>query len=335
VKIHQVAEELGVRYVLEGSVEVSKDRIRVTAQLIDAIAGTHLWVEQFDRPLRNVFQVRDEVTQKIVASLAGKLNKEEMARALLRHPNRLDAYSLVWQASQLRSHATPADNTKSRGLCEKAIALDPNYARAYAGLAWSHLLDFTYFRMAKPQESYQKALDMALRAVALDSSLGTARTALGHTLLYGRKHRQALAQYDEALKANPNDADLLAMSAEVYVWMGQPEKAIQRVRQAVRLNPSYSNWYLWQLGFAQYFARDYEGAIETLSKMSPMGEARRWLAASLAQLGRMEEARAEAEKFLKDNPSFSASDWASRSLFLHEKDRQHAVEGYIKAGLPR
>jgi tetratricopeptide (TPR) repeat protein len=230
---------------------------------------------------------------------------------------------------------TSSDNAKARDLFEKAIVLDSNYAEAYAFLAWTHLMDFRYFRPAKPQESYQEALDLASKAVALDPSLGTGRSVLGHTLLYGRRHRQALAQYEEGLKANPNDAGILAISAEVYVWMGQPEEAIQRIKQAIRLNPYHPNWYLWQLGFAQYFARDYEGVVETLRQMSPMGEARKVLAASLAYLGRMEEARAEAEKFLKDNPSFSASGWASRAPFLHEKDRQHAVEGFIKAGLPR
>ena len=106
-------------------------------------------------------------------------------------------------------------------------------------------------------------------------------------------------------------------------------------KEAMCLNSYHPNWYWWELGWAQYVAHDYEGAIETLRQMSPMGEARPYLAASLAQLGRMEEARAEAEKYLKDNPSFSASNWASTHPFLHDKDRQHAVEGFIKAGLPR
>ena len=126
---------------------------------------------------------------------------------------------------------------------------------------------------------------------------------LGNALLWGRKHDQALAQFEEGLKANPNDADLLAYSAEVYVWMGQPEEAIQRIKQAMRLNPYYPNWYLFIIGLGPIScARDYEGAVETLRQMSPIGVARRILAASLAYLGRMEEARAEAEKFLKDEP---------------------------------
>jgi adenylate cyclase len=335
VKVQQAAQELGVRYVLEGSVEISKDRIRVTSQLIDAIAGTHLWVEQFDRPLRDVFQVRDEVTRKIVGSLAGKLGQAEMARVSLKHPDSLDAYGLYWRGLEIFWRFNPTDNAKARELFEKAVILDPNYALAYAQLAETHLHDFRFYRPPRPQESYQKALDLASKAVALDPSLGLGRMMLGHTLLYGRKHHQALAQFEEGRKANPNDADLLAFSAEVIMFMGQPEEAIQLMKQAMRLNPYHPNWYVWFLGAAQYYARDYEGAVETLRQMSPMGQARRILAACLAYLGRMEEAHVEAERFLKDNPTFSASDWGSQAPWLHEKDRQHAVEGYIKAGLPR
>jgi len=322
--------------VLEGSVQISKDRIRATAQLIDTIAGTHLWVERYDRPLTDVFQVQDEVTGKIVGSLAGKLYQAEIARALLKHPDSLDAYDLVSRAVELQLRFTPSDSSKARELLQKAIALDPNYARAYAVLAWNYLHEFRYYQPARPQESYQKALDLASKAVALDPSLGWARGALGETLLWGRRHHQALAQFEEGRKANPNDADLLTLSASAYAYMGRPKEAINLVKQAMRLNPHHPNWYWWTLGWAQYLARDYEGAIGTLRQMSPMGEARGLLAASLAQLGRMEEAHAEAEKYLKDNPAgYSASDWASFAPFLHDKDRQHWVEGAMKAGLPR
>jgi len=336
VKVQQVAQELGVRYVLEGSVQISGDRIRVTAQLIDAIAGTHLWVERFDRALTDVFQVQDEVTRKLVASLVGKLDQTEMARASLKHPESLDAYSLYWRGYELYMRFTPRDNAKARELFEKAIALDPHFATAYAFLAATHYMDWqSGFLQGRPKESYQKALDLASRAVALDPRDPWARFALGHVLLFGKKYEEAMTQYEEGLKANPNSADLLAESAEPYIFGGQPQEGIRRVKEAMRLNPYYPNWYVWFVGVGQYFARDYEGAIATLRKMSPMGEARRILAACLAYLGRMEEARAEAERYSKDHPSFSASYWGSTHPFLHDKDRRHAVEGFIKAGLPR
>ena len=336
VKVQQVAEDLGVRYVLEGSVEVSKDRIRVTAQLIDATTATHVWVERYDRPLADLFRVRDEVTRKLVNSLVGKLDRAEMEKALLRHPDSLDAYGVFLRGYELFYRLTATDNAGARELFEKAVALDRNYAGAYAFLALTHLHDWQYgWLPGKPKESYQKGLDLAYQAVALDPRECWARIALGQFLLYGRKHHQAMAQYEEALKANPNSADLLVFFAEVYCFMGQPEEDIPRVKEAMRLNPYYPNWYLWNLGWAQYLARDYEGSVETFRQMSPMGAGRRILAASLAQLGRMEEARAEAEKFLKEDPSFSASYWGSTQPHLHDQDRQHLVEGYIKAGLPR
>ena len=336
VKVQQVAEELGVRYVLEGSMEISKERIRVTAQLIDAIAGHHLWAERYDRPLKYFFQVRDEVTGKLVSSLWGKLDQAEIAAALLKHQDSLDANSLFWRANQIARRVTPRDNAKARELFEKCIELYPDYARCYRMLALTHHLDWQFgWVPGRPQESYQKALKFANKAVAMDPRDSLARARLGTILLYGRKYQEADAQFKEGFKANPNDTFLLLFWSELDVFIGQPEDGVKRVHEAMRLNPFYQNYYLWMLGWAQYNARDYEGAVETLRKMSPMiGVARRILAASLAYLGRMEEARAEAEKFLKENPSFSASYWAATQAYLHEKDRQHAVQGYIMAGLP-
>jgi adenylate cyclase len=337
VKVQQVAQELGVRYVLEGSVEISKDRIRVTTQLIDAIAGTHLWVERYDRPLSDVFQVRDEVARKIVASLVGRLEQAEMAKASLKHPESLDVYGLFWRGVQTFRLYTPDDNAKARGLLEKTVALDPTYMAAYAFLAWTHYHDwsFGWVPPAKCKESYQKALDLAYKAVTLDPRSGLAHGSLGYFLLNGGRFDEAAAQFEEALKANPNDADIIVFSAEFYNYAGRPQEAIKRVKEPMRLNPYHPTYYWWELGFSQYVARDYKGAVETLRQMSPLGEARTFLAASLAQLGRMEEARAEAEKYLKGNPSFSATYAVSTMPFLHEKDRQHAIDGYIKAGLPR
>ncbi len=333
-KVQQVAEELGVRYVLEGSGQISGNRIRVTAQLIDATTGRHVWVERFDRELRDTFEVQDEVTRKLVGSLVGKLERATMAMALLKHPDSLDAYGLFLRGLELWWHFSPDDNTKSRALFEKAISLDPNYASAHAYLGLAHFADWEWFYPARPKESYKKALDLAYKAVALDPRDASARLALGWVLLYGNEHDQAIAQFEEGLKTNPNNADLLATSADLYHFIGQPEEAIRRAKEAMRLNPYYPGSYLWTAGTAQFVARDYEGAIKTLRKMSPVGEARRTVAACLAYLGRMDEARAEAERFLKDNPSFSVSYWSSTQPFRNDEDRQHAVQGYIKAGLP-
>jgi TolB-like protein/Tfp pilus assembly protein PilF len=334
VKVQQVAEELGVRYVLEGSVQVSGDRMRVTAQLIDATTGRHVWVERFDRGLKDAFDVQDEVTRKLVGSLVGKLDKATMAMASLKHPDSLDAYGLFLRGLELHWRYTPEDNAKSRTLFEKAISLDPNYARAYAYLAFTYEADWEWWSPARPEETYKKALDLAYKAVALDPKDADARFVLGRTLLMGNKHDQAIAQFEEGLKANPNHALLLSGFSEACTLNGQPEEGIKKAKEAIRLNPYDPVFQLWILAFGQYVARDYEGAIETLRKMSPLGEARRLVAACLAYLGRMDEARAEAERYLKDSPTFSASYWGSTQPFRHDEDRQHGVQGHIKAGLP-
>jgi len=262
--------------------------------------------------------------------------RAEMAKASVRHPENLDAYSLYWRGVEMHRHFTRSDNPKGREVFAKVIALDPNYARAYAAWAWTHYYDWqNRWIPGNPKESYQKGLDLAYKAVAPDPRDGWVRGTLANFLLYGNKHDEAVAQFEEALKANPNDADLLVFSSLVDLFGGRPKEALQRIKEAMRPNPYHPNWYFSSLGAAQYGAHDYKGGIETLRKMSPIGVHRAMLAACLAQLGRMEEARLETEKFLKDNPSFSVSYWASAQPFLHDKDRQHAVEGFIKAGLPR
>ena len=334
VKVQQVAEELGVQYVLEGSIQISNDRIRVTAQLIDATTGRHIWVERFDRRLDEVFIVQDEVSRKLVGSLVGKLDRTKTEMALLKHPDNLDGYDLFLRGKKLYFSYDADTNAKSRELFEKAIKLNPNYADAYAMLANTHWAEWQWYNAQNPKDSYKKAYELARKAVALDPIGVWPRWTLGYVLLYDNKHDQAIAQFEEGLKVNPNSTELIAGSADPYVFNGQPEEAIKRVKEAMRLNPYYPGWYLFQLGIAQYVAQDYEGAIVTIRKMSPLAEPRRIVAASLAYLGRMDEARAEAERFLQDNPTFSTSKWSSAQPFRYEKDRQHAIQGYIMAGLP-
>ncbi len=249
VKVQQVAEELGVRYVLEGSMEISKDRIRVTAQLIDAIAGTHLWVERYDRPLTDVFQVRDEVTRKLVGSLAGKLDQAEMARASLQHPDSLDAYGLYWRALSYFC-VTPLLITPRPGRCLKKRLPWIRIMRLLRECWRGHIfmIGCTGGSRAKPKESYQKALESPTRRWPWIRATAWTRCSLGYFLLYGRKFDEAAAEFEEALKANPNDAHLIVHSAEFYSDVGQPEEAIRRIKEAMRLNPNYPNWYLWHFG---------------------------------------------------------------------------------------
>ena len=234
VKIQQVAEELGVRYVLEGSVQISENRLRVTAQLIDAITGRHVWVERFDRVLKDIFDVQDDLTKKLAGSLMGKLERATTAVALLEHPNSLDAYSLVLYGRDLIWKFTPDDNAKGRELFEKALSLDPNYACAYAWLSFSYFFEWQWYGAKNPKETYKRAFDFAHKAVALDPREAWARFALGMILLYDNKHEQAIAQFEEGMKANPNNADLLAGSADPYVFNGQPEEAVKKAKEGMR-----------------------------------------------------------------------------------------------------
>ena len=217
------------------------------------------------------------------------------------------------ESVELLLRLTPADNAKARELFEKAIALDPNYAPAYAQLALTHFSPIQVFPPGKPQESYQKALDLASKALALDPSLGDGHAVLGQPSLYSSKPEQALAQYQEGLKANPNDADLLTFSPKPTYGRAKPEEAIQRIKEAMRLNPYYPNWYLWFWAGGQFYAaHDYEGASRHSGRCLP------WV--KQADSGRFPRlpgtdggGPSRGGEVLKDNPHFSASYWGSTS----------------------
>jgi adenylate cyclase len=187
--------------------------------------------------------------------------RAEMAKASVRHPENLDAYSLYWRGVEMHRHFTRSDNPKGREVFAKVIALDPNYARAYAAWAWTHYYDWqNRWIRGNPKESYQKGLDLAYKAVAPDPRDGWVRGTLANFLLYGNKHHEAVAQFEEALRANPNDADLLVFSSAVDLFGGRPKEALQRIKEAMRLNPYHPNWYFVYLGHAQYQSHDYKGA---------------------------------------------------------------------------
>ena len=251
VPVKQVAEELGVRYVLEGSVQKAGSTVRVTAQLIDATTGRHLWAENYDRKLADVFAVRDEVTRTIIATMmgdTGELTRAEIERASRKDTESLAAYELVLRGLDIWLRFTPEANAEAASLFEKAIALDPAYARAYAVLAWVRLNEFRWNWSDSPERSIELALDLARKSVELDAADDWSQWALGVVYLYMRQHDEAMVAYERAIELNPNYADLLAHSGFLMVYVGRPEEAIARVTTAMRLNPYYPPWYLSTLG---------------------------------------------------------------------------------------
>ena len=330
----QVSEALGARYILQADVEPREQDVRVTTQLVDAISGENIWINQFDRKLDEVFVVQDDITKSVVTALPGRIKWTERKR--LRHTGTefLNAYEILAKAEELLFGFTPKGNKAGLKLAESAIQSDPYFARAYAMVSWAHFFDWQWYGVDKPQESLRLADEFARKAINIDPSEPEGYNALGYVLLYQGQHEASLAMLQKGLEANPNYADLIAGMADPLLFSGRPKEAVQWINRAMRLNPFHPNWYYFQKGIAHYVAKEYEEVIATIKQASPVGEARRLMAASYAYLGDMENAKIEAEKFLKDNPTFSVKYWVTTQPFLHEEDRRHAVKGLLLAGLP-
>ena len=330
----QAGRELGVRYLLEGSVRRSGSRVRITTQLIDAPADRHLWAERYDRELTDLFEVQDEVTRVIVAALAVQVEEAERSRVRRVETADLEAYGFLLRGQEHFFQYTREGNARAREMYEQAIARDPGYARAYAALSRTYNDDWRYAWSESPEASLDKALDLAKKSVALDDSDASGHSELGIVYLYRKDLDRAIAEFERASTLNPNNADIMAELADAMAYNGQPEEAVALIREAMRLNPHYPDWYLWHLADALYMLRRYEDAIAALQQMHNVAEGRRLLAASYAQLGRLDEARAQAQEVLKLHPNFSVARWAAVQPDRVPAQLEHFVEGLRKAGLP-
>ncbi len=337
VRVRDVSEELGAQYVLEGSVRKAGQRIRVTAQLIDAANDRHLWAERYDRDdLDDIFAVQDEVVGSIVYALgaqAGVIEKLARQRSIETSVTNQSAYDCYLQAREHFYRHRDAGFEEAESFYEKAIALDPGFARAYSALAWLHFQRFKTFLTASFESIEQKVLDLALHALRLDPDDYRAHWVLGSLYIHQGKHAQSLAEFDRALRINPNDANLLAFSSETLVYTGRAEEATDRCKRAILLNPN-ADWYWWQLGFSYFHLGRYEDALEALERMTSPDQARRVLAATYAHLGRLEEAHSAAEEFMKVVPNFSIKEWARTEPYTDPNELQRYVNGLRKAGLP-
>jgi TolB-like protein/class 3 adenylate cyclase len=327
--VRQIARDLGVRYLVEGSARRSAGRVRINVQLIDAIGGDHLWAERFDRSQEDFFVVQDEVTGKIVEALVGRL----MVPPARNRPANLEAYDLCVRGRALIGRS-PESGRESCLLLQQAITLDPRYAEAHRWLAVNRWAAWVHW--GEPMEPNRRmAVATAEEAVVLDPNDAGCRWVLGLVLAYERRWPESEAAFAAALELDPSHADAWAMLADMAVFSGQPTAAIEHAQRALRLNPHPAGWYYWELGLAQYAARQYDSAVVTLRKEATYRTvSRRILAASLAQLGRIDEARQEAALFMAGNPLFTISHWSSTQPFRDEGMREHFVDGYRKAGLP-
>ncbi len=336
VRVQQVAEELGVRYVLEGSVRRSTERVRVTAQLVDAMTGRHLWAERYDRELKDIFVVQDDITKQIVTAMQVKLTAGEQARMWAKGTNNLDAYLKSLQAGQYHIRLNREDNLLAQKLYEEAIVLDPNFAGAYVGLGFTHLAEIVFGSNESPEELVRKAFQLAQKALSLDDSLASAHQLLSAIYEKNGDNDKAISEGERAVALDPNGADVHAGLSRRLLSAGRYEEAIAMIKKAIRLNPIPPRWYFLRLGSAYILAERYEEAIEAFKRgIDPETESivgHLLLAAAYSLSGREEEARAEAAEVLRIDPKFSLVPWGKR--FGNQADTERFINALRKAGLP-
>ncbi len=335
VDVSEVGRKLGVRYVVEGSVRRGGKRVRVTAQLIDAPTGNHVWAERYDRDLEDIFAVQDEVVQAIVATLAQKVSAAEVERTTRRPIADMAVYDLILRAQHHMGIWTGEDYLRARDLLEKAVEIDPNCAQAHGTLAWCRVF-LTWFE-GDLESPLDAAIESGKRALGLDPQGVEAHAGLGHAYLFKGMHEQALHHMETAVRLNPNNANAILHLGYCQALMGNPEAAVQEMRRAMRLNPYHPDWYRESYGEALYMVRDYAAAAESFNRMSHKAPwTHGYLAACYAQLGRLDEARNEVQAFrdsTKAGPT--AEDYLEMDLPMYGDPaiRDHWLEGYRKAGI--
>ncbi|MEL6957393.1 MAG: adenylate/guanylate cyclase domain-containing protein [Pseudomonadota bacterium] len=329
-----IGRELGVRYVLGGSVRKAGSRIRVTLQLIDALQDKTVWGEQYNRNVDDMFDLQDEITKVIVVATAAKIQASEGERLWQVPPNNLAAYGFVLKGSNHVVRYTEADIHQALGYFNAALSADSRYARAVSSKSRVLNLQWQYNWTEDPELALSTSFDLARQAVELDGSDARGYGELGFGHLYRKENDAAIAAYERAMQLNPNDADLMSDMADALAHSGRSEEAISLLKDAMTLNPFYPDQYIWNLGGAYFNLKRYEEAIETIKQMQNPAEGRRLLAASYAYLDRMSEAQLEVDRIMAANKGFNVAHWGSVQPDKFEEDTQHYVEGLLRAGLP-
>jgi adenylate cyclase len=338
VKISQVAEELGVRYVLEGSVRIDGDRVRVTAQLIDAIKGHHLWAERYERELEDTFALQDEITGSILSALAVKLTKGEQATTRRKVSDNLEANLKALQAFWYLRRDTKEGHIMARQLAEEAMALDPEYARPYLIMSAYHVRDVHFGWSKSRKESLKRAFELAQKAISLDDSYPECYVMLSSIYMFKKQYEGAIAEAERAITLDPNGADAYSMLGTVLHMVGRPQEAIAPLEKAIRINPMAPSIYYRRLGGAYRDIGRYEEAIVLFKKAINLTPDSLYphvgLTVTYSLAGRDEEANFEASEILRIQPKFSLDSFVKRVAFKHKADIDRIVGALRKAGLP-
>jgi len=337
IDVQQVGRDLGVRHVMDGSVQRSGDRIRITVQLVDVATGRHRWAESYDSDLKDIFALQDEITLKVMTELQVKLTDGEQARLFAKGTKNLPAFERYSQGLQQIRRLDEEGNVLARKMAKEAIALDPQYPTAFALLGWTHLNDVWFHWSKSPIASLDKAFELAQKVIALDDSETDGHRLLGYVYLFRKQHAKAIAAGERAVALLPNGADTVVSLAEFFRYAGRHAEAIASYKKGIRLSPFCPSLFFHGLARSYFFVGQYEEAIAASKKAltrSPNSIAAHYgLAAIYATVGHEKEARAEAGEVYRLNPKFSLDHIAKTFPFKKETEKKFFIDSLRKAGL--
>jgi adenylate cyclase len=344
VPIVEVANKLGVQYIVEGSIRKAGNRVRITAQLIDGHSDTHIWAERYDRDLEDIFEVQDDVVRRVTSTLVGRLEHERQEKAKRKSKSELRAYDLYLRAREHFVAWSREENRKAVELLDSAITIEPGYAAALALLSEARFRDWSNGWSENPETDLADVYSLAARAVEFDESDSRTHTALAIACLFNGEPDKARHHFETALRLNPNDTRVLVYYSRHAVLNGQAQRAVELGAQALQLNPFGK--YNWNLGIAKFVDRHYEEAIELLQNLrNPTATVLALLAASLAMARRDAEARETAARFMERSAEIpvmrglrDSDDWrnffAVRWPFRDPAETEHLMLALRKAGIP-
>ena len=337
VKVQQVAKELAVRYVIEGSLQRTEDRLRITVQLIDAVAGHHVWAEKYDRDLNDIFKLQDEITIRIIRALAVELTEGDQFRTRLKMPGNIEAFIKLLKALELYRQSNKEDNNHARQLIKESIQLDPQQPESYLILALTYIEDI-WFGSESPLISFAQASNNLKKAMALDNNNSDAYIVLSYLLIMKRDHEEAIAAAKKAIALNPSAADAYLGLGHAFFFSNKPREAIDYLKKAIRLNPMPPSDFYLILGHCYRSLERFTEALEVYKQAVEIAPSNIYAHLGLAVLyifmGREHEARTAASQVLSIDPNFSLNAVKKASPNLDRKGEESYYWAARKAGLP-
>jgi adenylate cyclase len=335
VNVQEIGRDMGVRYVLEGSVRKAGQRVRITAQLIDAESGGHIWADRYDRNMDDIFALQDDVTEKIVSVLAVKVGEGEKDRIYERDTDNVAAYDYFLRALEHYNHFSPEGNRKARELFEKAIDLDTGYTMAYAKYGWTYLTEWM-LGWSDNERNLERARELAIKAISTGDTVGSAYCLLSQSYLWKKQHDKAIAVYEEMKSMNYGMPDALSDYGSVLNFSGRPEEAIGLFQKAMRQDPLFPVFNSFNLGHAYYLVGDFQEAIshlrESLVHNTDFFPARFFLIATYVALDRLEDARVEAELVQRQGSETSLDTWGRRLPYKDPDTLNNMIAALRKVG---